>query len=88
LEELFYLELTKQIFAAPSFQEISSVVEGGLQRLFPHDYATVAVCDDTKAGDLRMRTLVPDPETKCFEDTTVPIASDPAAWVLTNQEPR
>jgi formate hydrogenlyase transcriptional activator len=44
-EESLVLELGKAVLANPDIRQMLSAIEASLQRLIPHDYATIALCD-------------------------------------------
>jgi formate hydrogenlyase transcriptional activator len=86
-EESLVLELGKAVLANPDIRQMLSAIEASLQRLIPHDYAAIALCDVDNAHELHMQEL---PSASCptsHQEGILPVKGTPEGWVFINQEP-
>ena len=84
-EESLVLELGKAVLANPDIRQMLSAIEASLQRLIPHDYAAIALCDVSNVHALHMQEL-PASESAHHEGI-LPVKGTPEGWVFLNQEP-
>ena len=56
-EEALLLELSKAVLANPDIRQMLAVIEASIQRLMPHDYAAIALYDESRAGYLHVQIL-------------------------------
>ena len=85
-EESLVLELSKAVLANPDINQMVSAIEASLQRLIPHDYATIALTDLNNNRGLHVRELRSANE-RTAQETTLPLEGTPEGWVFLNQEP-
>jgi formate hydrogenlyase transcriptional activator len=84
---LLPLELSKAVLAVPDIRQIPSMIAAVLQQVIPHDYAAIALRDEGRVDQLRVRKLTPGVESGTFQDGLIPIERTPAGWVFTHHEP-
>jgi formate hydrogenlyase transcriptional activator len=84
---LLPLELSKAVLAVPDIRQIPSTIAAVLQQLIPHDYAAIALRDEGRTDQLRVRKLTSGVESGTTHDGLVPIDRTPAGWVFTHHEP-
>ncbi len=56
-EESLVLELGKAVLANPDIRQMLSAIEASIQRLIPHDYAAIALCDVSDVHALHVQEL-------------------------------
>src|SRR5271165_1190348 len=86
-EEALLLELSKAMLANPDIRQMLAAIEASIQRLTPHDYATIALYDESRAGHLHVQILSSAKESGSIQETSLAIDGTPDGWVFTNQEP-
>ena len=84
---LLPLELSKAVLASPDIRQIPSTIEAVLQQLIPHDYAAIALRDEGRSDQLRVRKLTSGVDSGSSHEGIVPIERTPAGWVFTHHEP-
>jgi formate hydrogenlyase transcriptional activator len=85
-EESLVLELGKALLANPDIRQMLAAIEASIQRLIPHDYATLALQDLKRTDRLLVREL-PSAGPPSAEETMVRIDGSPDGWVFVHQEP-
>jgi formate hydrogenlyase transcriptional activator len=86
-EESLVLELSKAVLANPDIRRMLAAIEASIQRLIPHDYATIALYDVSSPQQLQMQQLPSGDEESPTREVTLPIDGTPEGWVFLNQEP-
>src|ERR1700733_14937455 len=86
-EESLVLELSKAVLANPDIRQMLTAIEASIQRLIPHDYATIALYDVSSPQQLQMRQLPSGEEQSPVREIMLPIEGTPEGWVFLNQEP-
>ncbi len=86
-EESLVLELGKAVLANPDIRQMLSAIEASLQRLIPHDYAAIALCDVSNAHELHMQELPSASGSTSHQEGVLPVKGTPEGWVVINQEP-
>ena len=86
-EESLVLELGKAVLANPDIRQMLSAIEASLQRLIPHDYSAIALCDLSNAHELHMQELPSATGPASYHEGILPIKGTPEGWVLMHQEP-
>jgi formate hydrogenlyase transcriptional activator len=86
-EESLVLELSKAVLANPDIRRMLAAIEASIQRLIPHDYATIALYDVSSPHQLQMQQLPSGDEQSPVREVTLPIDGTPEGWVFLNQEP-
>jgi len=86
-EESLSLELSKALLANPDITQMLSAIELSIQRLIPHDCATIALYDPGAPHVLHVHQLASSGKGTSFHEGTQPIEGTPEGWVLVNQEP-
>ena len=86
-EESLVLELGKAVLANPDIRRMLAAIEASLQRLIPHDYATIALYDLSNPHQLQLRQLFSVEEPSPALEAILPIEGTPEGWVFANQEP-
>ena len=56
-EESLVLELGKAVLANPDIRQMLAAIEASIQRLIPHDYATIALYDPNNTHELHVQEL-------------------------------
>jgi formate hydrogenlyase transcriptional activator len=88
-EESLFLELSKAVLANPDIRRMLAAIEASIQRLIPHDYATIALYNVSSPDQLQMQQL-PSAEERSqspVQEVMIPIEGTPEGWVFRNQEP-
>jgi formate hydrogenlyase transcriptional activator len=85
-EESLVLELGKALLANPDIRQMLAAIEASLQRLIPHDYATIALQDLNGSDQLIVRELPPT-KPGSTEEFIVPMDRSPDGWVFRHHEP-
>jgi formate hydrogenlyase transcriptional activator len=85
-EESLVLELSKAVLANPDIRRMLAAIEASIQRLIPHDYATIALYDVSSPHQLQMQQLPSGDEESPVREVTLPIDGTPEGWVFLNQE--
>jgi formate hydrogenlyase transcriptional activator len=86
-EESLVLELSKAVLANPDIQQILAAIEASIQRLIPHEYASIALHDLSSPHQLQMRQLFSAQGQNPALEAILPIEGTPEGWVFVNQEP-
>jgi formate hydrogenlyase transcriptional activator len=86
-EESLLLELSKAVLANPDIRRMLAAIEASIQRLIPHDYATIALYDVSSPHQLQMQQLPSGEEQSPVREVMLPIEGTPEGWVFLNQEP-
>jgi formate hydrogenlyase transcriptional activator len=86
-EESLVLELSKAVLANPDIRQMLAAIEASIQRLIPHDYATISLYDSTSPNQLQVRQLASEEEQSPVRDVMLPIEGTPEGWVFLNHEP-
>jgi PAS domain S-box-containing protein len=87
-EESLVLELGKALLANPDIQRILGAIEASIQRLIPHDYATISLFDVSSPRQLQMQQLPSaEKQESPAQEVMLPIEGTPEGWVFVNQEP-
>ena len=86
-EESLVLELSKAVLANPDIRRMLAAIEASIQRLIPHDYATIALYDVSSPQRLQMQQLPSGEERSPVREVMLPIEGTPEGWVFLNQEP-
>jgi formate hydrogenlyase transcriptional activator len=84
---LLPVELCKAVLAVQDVRQIPSMIAAVLQQVIPHDYAAIALRDEARTDQLRVRKLTSGIESGTLHDGLVPIERTPAGWVFTHREP-
>ena len=84
---LLPIELSKAVLAAPDIRQIPSTIAAVLQQVIPHDYAAIALRDEGRSDQLRVRKLTPGVDQGSIYDGQIPVERTPAGWVFTHHEP-
>jgi formate hydrogenlyase transcriptional activator len=85
-EESLILELGKALLTNPDSRQMLAAIEASIQRLIPHDYATLAL-QDLKSTDRLLVRELPSDGPPSAEETMVRIDGSPDGWVFVHQEP-
>jgi formate hydrogenlyase transcriptional activator len=85
-EESLVLELSKAVLANPDIHQMLAAIEASIQRLIPHDHATIALYDSSNPTQLQMQQLGSEEQSPVGE-VMLPIEGTPEGWVFLNQEP-
>jgi formate hydrogenlyase transcriptional activator len=85
-EESLVLELTKAVLANPDIRRMLVAIEASIQSLIPHDYAAIALYDETHADELHVQEL-PLADEPASSQHVLPIQGTPEGWVFLHQEP-
>ncbi len=86
-EESLVLELGKAGWANPDIRQMLAAIEASIQRLIPHDYATIALHDPSSPHQLLVQELPSSSEPKILDEHVIPLEGTPDGWVFSNQEP-
>jgi PAS domain S-box-containing protein len=84
-EESLLLELSKAVLANPDIRQMLTAIEASLQRLIPHDHASIALYDNSSPRQLQMQQL-PSAAGQS-QEAMLSIETTPEGWVFVNQEP-
>jgi formate hydrogenlyase transcriptional activator len=85
-EESLVLELGKALLTNPDIRQMLAAIEASIQRLMPHDYATLALQDLNDTDQLLVREL-PSARSAAAQEVMVSIDGSPDGWVFVHQEP-
>jgi PAS domain S-box-containing protein len=85
-EESLVLELGKALLVNPDIRQMLVAIEASIQRLIPHDYATIALHDLNRDDRLQVRELLPS-RPGAMEEAIIPMDGNPDGWVFQHQEP-
>ncbi len=85
-EESLVLELGKALLTNPDIRQMLAAIEASIQRLIPHDYATIALQNLNDSEQLLVREL-PSTRPSSGEEAMLPIDGSPEGWVFVHQEP-
>jgi formate hydrogenlyase transcriptional activator len=85
-EESLVLELGKALLTNPDIRQMLAAIEASIQRLIPHDYATIALQNLNNTEQLLVREL-PSTGPSSGEEAVLPIEGSPDGWVFVHQEP-
>ena len=86
-EESLVLELSKVVLASPNVRQMLVAIEASIQRLVPHDYATLALAESSVPGCLQLQKLPSAENERPIQEAVLPIEGTPDGWVFTNREP-
>jgi formate hydrogenlyase transcriptional activator len=86
-EESLVLELSKAVLANPDVRQMLTAIEASIQRLIPHDYATIALQDLNSTHELHVQQLPSSTASAFTEEAMLPIEGTPEGWVFVHQEP-
>ena len=86
-EESLVLELSKAVLANPDIRQMLAAIEASIQRLIPHDYATIALHELSSPHELQVQELPSAREPGHSREACLPIEGTPEGWVFTHQEP-
>jgi formate hydrogenlyase transcriptional activator len=86
-EESMVLELSKAVLANPDIRQMLGAMEASIQRLIPHDVATIALYDSNHPGELQMQELSEGQAQGPDQGIMLPIEGTPEGWTFLNQEP-
>jgi formate hydrogenlyase transcriptional activator len=86
-EESLLLELSKAVLVNPDIGQMLAAIESSIQRLIPHDYATIALYDMSTPLELQMQQLPSAERWTPAQEALLPIEGTPEGWVFVNQEP-
>jgi len=86
-EESLVLELSKAVLANPDIRQMLTAIEASIERLIPHDYATIALFDASNPHQLQMQPLPSAQKQSPTQEVALPIEGTPEGWVFVNQEP-
>ena len=81
-EESLVLELSKAVLANPDIRQMLAAIEASIQRLIPHDYATIALYDVSSPHQLQMQQLPSGEEQSPIQEAMLPIEGTPEGWVF------
>jgi PAS domain S-box-containing protein len=85
-EESLVLELGKALLTNPDIRQMLAAIESSIQRLIPHDYATIALQSFNGSEQLLVRELA-STRPSSVEEALLPIDGSPDGWVFLHQEP-
>jgi formate hydrogenlyase transcriptional activator len=86
-EESLLLELSKAVLANPDIRQMLGAIEASIQRLVPHDYATIALYDSNRPGRLHVQKLSPGKEPGPIQEMILSTEDTPDGWVFLNHAP-
>ena len=86
-EEALVLELSKAVLANRDIRQMLSAMEASIQRLLPHDEASIALYDVNSPHELQIRQLPSADQQAPSRELMLPIEGTPEGWVFVNQEP-
>ncbi len=85
-EESLALELSKALLANLDITQMLSAIESSIQRLIPHDHATIALHDPEDPRVLHVHELASSGKGSSFPDGVQVMEGTPEGWVFANQE--
>jgi formate hydrogenlyase transcriptional activator len=86
-EESLVLELSKAVLTNPDIWQMLAAIEASIQRLIPHDYASLALQDIGNSEELHVQELPSSGRKAATNEVTLPIQGTPEGWVFEHQEP-
>jgi formate hydrogenlyase transcriptional activator len=86
-EESLVLELSKAVLMNPDIQQMLTAIEASIQRLIPHDYATIALQDLNREHELQLQELSSARPLTPAHEASLPIEGTPDGWVFLHREP-
>jgi formate hydrogenlyase transcriptional activator len=85
-EESLVLELGKAVLTNPDIRQMLAAMDASIQRLIPHDVATIALYDVEHPNQLQMQQLFTGEEQGPAQEVMLPIEGTPEGWTFANQE--
>jgi formate hydrogenlyase transcriptional activator len=85
-EESLVLELGKAVLTNPDIRQMLAAMDASIQRLIPHDVATIALYDVEHPNQLQMQQLFSGEEQGPAQEVMLPIEGTPEGWTFANQE--
>jgi PAS domain S-box-containing protein len=85
-EESLVLELGKAVLANPDIRQMSAAIDASIQRLMPHDVATIGLYDVNEPHQLQLQQLSAGEEQGPNREVILPIEGTPEGWTFLNQE--
>lgn len=85
-EESLVLELSKAVLANPDIHQMLAAIDASIQRLIPHDMATISLYDVNHPGQLQMQQLSTGDERGPTQQVMQPIEGTPEGWTFVNRE--
>jgi formate hydrogenlyase transcriptional activator len=85
-EESLVVELSKVVWANPDIGQILAAIEASIQRLIPHDYASIALHDPSSPHELQVQELPSSSEPNSPQEHVIALEGTPEGWVYINQE--
>jgi formate hydrogenlyase transcriptional activator len=86
-EESLVLELSKALLTNPDIRQMLTAIEASIQRLIPHDYATLALQDVSSTKELHVQELPVEGQPGPTKEVLLPMEGTPEGWVFQQQEP-
>jgi formate hydrogenlyase transcriptional activator len=86
-EESLVLELSKALLTNPDIWQMLAAIEASIQRLIPHDYATLALQDVSSTEELHVQELPVEGQRSPSKEVLLPMEGTPEGWVFQQQEP-
>jgi formate hydrogenlyase transcriptional activator len=86
-EESLVLELSKALLTNPDIWQMLAAIEASIQRLIPHDYATLALQDVSSTEELHVQELPVEGQRGPTKEVLLPMEGTPEGWVFQQQEP-
>jgi formate hydrogenlyase transcriptional activator len=85
-EESLVLELGKAVLANPDIRQMLAAIDASIQRLVPHDVATIALYDVNHPNQLQMQQLSTGDEQGSIQGIMLPMEGTPEGWTFVNRE--
>lgn len=85
-EESLLLELSNAMLAGNDIRKMFTAIAAGIQNIAPHDYAIIALYDNT-TGQLRAQELLSQSGSAFASETIFPLDGTPSGWAFRNQQP-
>ena len=85
-EESLVLELSKAVLTNPDIRQMLHAIDASIQRLIPHDVATIALYDAHHPDQLQIQQLSTGDEQGPAQGIMLPIEGTPEGWTFLNQE--
>ena len=83
-----YSNSAKRGSANPDIRQMLAVIEASIQRLIPHDYATIALHDPSSPHQLHgAGTAFVELNRKLYTRDVIPLEGTPDGWVLAIRNP-
>jgi formate hydrogenlyase transcriptional activator len=86
-EESLVLELSKAVLTNPDIRQMLAAIEASIQRLIPHDYASIALHDLSSTLELHVQELPSTAHSAATEEAILSVEGTPEGWVFVHQEP-